>query len=190
MEIPSSINTPTSVTPQSPKKDMSWKTFFLYVVLVVVIRLFIIEPHSVSGSSMVETFHDKDYLFVEKVGYLFKKPSRGDVIVFNPPARSGREDGDRFIKRIIGIPGDVIKITGGQTYINGEPQNESFVLHPSAQPADITLQDGEYFVMGDNRAGSYDSRSWGPITADEIQGRVLLRLYPFDKINVYPGDIK
>ncbi len=168
------------------KKEMSWKTFFLYVVLVIAIRLFVIEPHSVSGSSMTETFHDKDYLFVEKLGYKFSDPKRGDVIVFNPPLVE--RTSDRFIKRVVGVPGDTVKVEGGVTYINGVAQKEPFVTHPSAQPADITLKAGEYFVMGDNRAGSYDSRSWGPITKDEIQGRVLLRLYPFNDIGFYPGN--
>lgn len=168
------------------KKDMSWKTFFLYVVAVFAIRLFVIEPHSVSGSSMTETFHDKDYLFVEKLGYRFTDPERGDVIVFNPPI-ADRTD-DRFIKRVIGVPGDTVKVENGITYVNGEAIEESYVAHTNSQPANITLKANEYFVMGDNRAGSYDSRSWGPIVKDEIQGRVLLRLYPFSDIGFYPGN--
>lgn len=169
-----------------PKKDMSWKTFFLYVMLVVAVRLFVIEPHSVSGSSMTETFHDRDYLFVEKVGYLFTDPKRGDVIVFNPPITDRTED--RFIKRVIGVPGDTVKVENGVTTVNGTTIEEPYVAHTSNQPASVTLKDNQYFVMGDNRAGSYDSRSWGPITKEEIQGRVLIRLYPFGDIGFYPGN--
>ncbi|MEN9604516.1 MAG: signal peptidase [Candidatus Parcubacteria bacterium] len=176
---------PAEIKPQK-KKEMSWKTFFLYVLLVVAIRLFVVEPHSVSGSSMTETFHDKDYLFVEKLSYKFSDPERGDVIVFNPPIVERTDD--RFIKRVIGIPGDTVKVEEGVTYVNGTAQRETFVAHSSTQPASVTLKAGEYFVMGDNRAGSYDSRSWGPITKDEIQGRVLLRLYPFADIGFYPGN--
>lgn len=169
-------------------KDMSWKTFFLYVCLVVIIRLFIIEPHSVSGSSMTETFHDKDYLFVEKISYRFTHPQRGDIVVFNPPLAERSKD--RFIKRVIGIPGDSVRVTSEGTFVNGELVNEPFVDHPGAQTAEVKLKEEEYFVMGDNRAGSYDSRSWGPVREREIQGKVLLRLYPFSDITLYPGYVK
>jgi signal peptidase I len=174
----------TVTTPK--KKDMSWRTFLIYVCVVIAIRLFIVEPHSVSGSSMNETFHDKDYLFVEKLSYLFTKPKRGDVIVFNPPLEDRTKD--RFIKRVIGVPGDEVRVSNGITYVNNIAQTESFVTHKSTQDASAVLKANEYFVMGDNRSGSYDSRSWGPITEDEIKGRVLVRLYPFNAIDLYPGN--
>src|SRR3989344_8848590 len=143
--------TPLEAQKQPKKsKDMSWKTFFLYVCLVVIIRLFVIEPHSVSGSSMIETFHNKDYLFVEKVSYRFSHPKRGDIIVFNPPL--AERENDRFIKRVMGIPGDEVRVTAEGTYINGELVNEPFVTYRGAQTANVKLKDGEYFVMGDNRA--------------------------------------
>ncbi len=184
MDQPATIN-PASTPKTQTKKDMSWRTFFIYVFIVIVIRFFVIEPHSVSGSSMLETFHDKDYLFVEKISYLLTNPKRGDVIVFNPPLED--RTNDRFIKRVIGIPGDSIRVAEGVTYINNIPQTENYVTHPSTITASTTLGTDQYFVMGDNRAGSYDSRSWGPITKSEIKGRVLLRLYPFNKINILPG---
>lgn len=180
------VETQPAEIKQLQKKDMSWKRFALYIVVVIVIRLFVIEPHSVSGSSMDETFHNKDYLFVEKIGYLFTNPKRGDVIVFNPPI--AERAGDRFIKRVIGVPGDAVRVEKGVTYVNNVAIDEPYVTHTSDQAAQITLKDGEYFVMGDNRAGSYDSRSWGPIIKEEIQGRVLLRLYPFEHIGFYPGN--
>lgn len=180
------VETKSAQIKPAQKKDMSWKTFFLYVVLVLAIRVFVIEPHSVSGSSMTETFHDKDYLFVEKLGYHFTNPKQGDVVVFNPPIIERTED--RFIKRVIGVPGDTVKIEDGVTYVNGNALKEDYVAHPNMQTANVTLKADQYFVMGDNRAGSYDSRSWGPITKDEIQGRVLLRLYPFSDIGFYPGN--
>ncbi|MES2985664.1 MAG: signal peptidase I [Patescibacteria group bacterium] len=169
-------------------KDMSWKSFFLYLVLIILFRVFVIEPHSVTGSSMDETFHTSDYVLVDKITYTFSAPKRGDVIVFNPPVESRAED--RFIKRIIGIPGDVIEVTGLETLVNGQKIDETFVTHPSARIAQATLKDDEYFVMGDNRAVSYDSRAWGVLKKEAIQGRVVLRLYPFDQIGVFPGSIK
>ena len=177
-------NIPSPST-SKPKKDMSWRTFFIYLLVVVAIRLFVLEPHSVSGSSMLETFHDNDYLFVEKVSYLFTNPKRGDVIFFNPPLEE--RTSERFIKRVIGVPGDSVRVQDGVTYINNIPQEEPFVTHPSKTSASTILGQDQYFVMGDNRAGSYDSRSWGPITKSEIKGQVLLRLYPFSNINIFPG---
>lgn len=174
---------------ETPKgKDMSWKSFFFYLVLIILFRVYVIEPHSVSGSSMDETFHTKDYVLVDKITYKFSAPDRGDVIVFNPPVEDRTED--RFIKRIIGIPGDTVVVANGQTLVNGNKIDESFVTHPSARPASVTLKADEYFVMGDNREVSYDSRSWGVLKKEHIQGRVILRLFPFNQIDIFPGSIK
>jgi len=168
------------------KKDMSWTNFFLFLAAILLFRVFVLEPHSVSGSSMDNTFKNKDYVLVDKISYRFESPQKGDVIVFNPPAAA--ENTERFIKRIIATPGDVIEVAGGITYINNKPVTEKFVTYTSNKnSAPLTLKDNEYFVMGDNRNVSYDSRYWGPITKDEIQGRVLLRLYPFNNISFLPG---
>lgn len=176
-------------TPETTKsKDMSWKSFFFYLVLIILFRVYVIEPHSVTGSSMDETFHTKDYVLVDKISYEFSKPKRGDVIVFNPPVVDRTED--RFIKRIIGVPGDAVIVTDSETYVNGEKLAEEFVTHKSNRYASSTLKENEYFVMGDNRAVSYDSRSWGVLQKDAIQGRVIMRLFPFNQIDIFPGSIK
>ena len=168
------------------KKEMSWTSFFILLGLIILFRLFVLEPHSVSGSSMDDTFKNKDYVLVDKISYRFKAPQKGDVIVFNPPARA--ENKNRFIKRIIATSGDTVEVKDGITYINNEAMNEKFVIYTSLKdsPA-ITLKDNEFFVMGDNRYVSYDSRYWGPITKDEIQVRVFVRPYPFNKIGFFPG---
>ncbi len=168
------------------KKDMSWTSFFILLAIIMLFRVFVLEPHSVSGSSMDNTFKNKDYVFVDKLTYRFKSPQKGDVIVFNPPKAANNEN--RFIKRIIAIPGDTVEIKDGVTYINKVATKESFVEFTSTKNSDsIILKDNEYFVMGDNRYVSYDSRYWGPIKKDEIQGRVFIRLYPFNKIGLFPG---
>lgn len=172
----------------SKKKDMSWKSFFFYLALILIFRIYIIEPHTVSGTSMDETFHTKDYVLVDKISYDFTQPARGDVIVFNPPVVEAK--GDRFIKRIVGLPGDNVVVSQEGTFINGEKQIEKFVVHPSSRTASVTLGTDEYFVMGDNRAVSYDSRSWGVLKKDAIQGRVVLRLYPFNQIDLMPGALE
>ncbi len=175
-----------NIEPKNHKKDMSWTSFFIFLAAILLFRVFILEPHSVSGSSMDDTFKDNDYVLVDKITYRFAEPQKGDVIVFNPPAAA--QNKDRFIKRIIATPGDTINITNGVTYINDKPIEEKFVIYTSMKDINtVKLKDNEYFVMGDNRYVSYDSRYWGPITKDEIQGRVLFRLYPFNKVSLLPG---
>lgn len=177
----------TQDIPKKIKKDMSWKSFFFYLVLILLFRVYIIEPHSVSGTSMDDTFHTKDYVLVDKISYDFTEPKRGDVIVFNPPIVDRTED--RFIKRIIGIPGDTVVVSDTDTFVNGVKLVEKFVTHQSNRIASTTLGEGEYFVMGDNRAVSYDSRSWGVLKKEHIQGKVVLRLYPFSQIELFPGSL-
>ena len=168
------------------KKDMSWKSFFVFLVFIVLFRLFVLEPHNVSGSSMDNTFKDGDYVLVDKISYRFMNPKAGDVVVFDPPASA--ENTSRFIKRVIATPGKTIIIKENSTYIDNTKVQENFVDYPSQKTSEaITLNKDQYFVMGDNRYVSYDSRYWGPIVKDEIQGRVLIRLYPFNKIVIFPG---
>jgi signal peptidase I len=176
----------TEIIPKLPKKDMSWKSFFLILVLIVLFRLFVLEPHSVSGSSMENTFQNSDYVLVDKLSYRFEAPKKGDVIVFNPPPLA--ENTSRFIKRIIAGPGDAIEVKDGNTYINNVIVPENYIQFKSTKDSTSTvLKADQYFVMGDNRYVSYDSRYWGPIQKNEIQGRVILRLYPFNKIGFFPG---
>lgn len=172
--------------PKNEKKDMSWTSFFILLAFIVFFRVFILEPHTVSGSSMDNTFKNGDYVIVDKISYRFKNPEKGDVVVFNPPAEA--ENTNRFIKRIISKPGEKIEIKDDNTFINNEliPENFIYYKSPKTSPL-INLQEDEYFVMGDNRFASFDSRYWGPVTKEAIEGRVLLRLYPFDKIQVFPG---
>jgi len=168
------------------KKDMSWRSFFLFLAFIILFRLFVLEPHNVSGSSMDNTFKDKDYVLVDKLTYRFKAPEAGDVVVFDPPASA--ENKSRFIKRIVAIPGESIEVKESGTYINDKNTTENFIDYPSNKTSpSVLLKKEEYFVMGDNRYVSFDSRYWGPITRDEIQGRVLMRLYPFNKISLFPG---
>lgn len=179
------VHTTTQDTSKKVKKDMSWKSFFFYLALILLFRVYIIEPHSVSGTSMDNTFHTHDYVLVDKISYDMTEPKRGDVIVFNPPIAD--RTSDRFIKRIIGIPGDTVVVSDTDTFVNGVKQIEKFVTYQSNRNASTTLGTDEYFVMGDNRSVSYDSRSWGVLKKEHIQGRVVLRLYPFNQIGIFPG---
>ena len=171
---------------KSTKKDMSWTSFFVTLAFIIIFRVFVLEPHNVSGNSMDDTFKDGDYVIVDKISYRFKQPIKGDVVVFNPPAEV--ENKSRFIKRIVAEPGENIEVVGGNTYVDKKVIEENYVKYKSPKTApDTLLKDGEYFVMGDNRYVSFDSRYWGPIVKDEIQGRVLIRLYPFNNIQLFPG---
>ena len=164
--------------------------FLLYVMMVVGITFFIItfigQRTYVSGSSMENTLHHGDNLIVDKLTYRFSKPKRYDIIVF--PFRYHEKT--YYIKRIIGLPGETIQIQDGVIWIDGEVLQESYgreVMKNAGLAADmITLGEDEYFVLGDNRNDSTDSRdpSVGVIYKDEIIGRAWLRIWPLDKIGV------
>jgi len=163
------------------------KTVILALVIVVPIRYFIFQPFIVKGMSMSPTLQNGDYLIVDELTYRFRDPARGEVVVFHYP----NDPSERFVKRIIGLPGERIVIRNGRIEIF-EPDgtmrtlNESIYLSniPSNWPGnmEVTLGEDEYFVLGDNRFHSFDSRNWGPVSKKQIIGRVILRAWPFDSL--------
>lgn len=173
-------------------------SFFLDIIETVVIALsvfliiylFLMQPHQVNGQSMVPTFQDKEYLLTDKISYKIGTPERGDMVVFHAPDNAGCPPGGScdFIKRIIAVPGDEVEVVDGQVVVNQVIIQEDY-LSPGTltQPAPyirnrkITLGNDEYFVMGDNRDHSSDSRAWGPIRSDAIVGRVFFRYWPLNK---------
>lgn len=165
---------------------------FALIVLAIVVpfRLFIAQPYIVEGSSMVPTFENGDYLIVDQVSLHLEKPKRGEVIIMRYPNNPKKF----FIKRIIGLPGETIAIEGGKVSIKssgaGTPEElvENYIVYKKVENFSTALKDDEYFVMGDNRAGSSDSRSWGPLPSKNIVGRPLLRLLPLKQIGILPGD--
>jgi len=164
------------------------KTIALIVILAFIIRIFLIQPYIVEGQSMEPSFKDRDYLITEKVTYHFQNPSRGEVIIFHP----SEDSRTNYIKRVIGLPGESVLIRDGSVYINGEPLNEPYIssnegtLLPSGTQMDITLTQDQFFVLGDNRNHSRDSRELGPIPKKNIVSHVWFRLYPFDAIRTFP----
>lgn len=166
------------------------------VIIVKLFQAFIIQPFIVDGASMLDTYHDKEFLLVDKISYRLHSASRGDVVIFrmynsNQSPYSGRY----LIKRVIGLPGETVSVKNGVTTIynkentNGFTLPEPFVTRPDLQKnVYVTLKEDEYFVMGDNRAESYDSRSWGPLKADHLRGEVLVRVLPFKQFGVHPGE--
>lgn len=164
--------------------------FIIIALLIVIpIRVFIIEPFVVSGSSMFPTFHNGDYLIVDKLSYEVGGPSRDDVVIFRYP----KDPSKYFIKRIVGLPGETVDIKGGVVTITNADNKEGFILdepfvkNNSGSEAHLELQSDEYFVMGDNRNASSDSRYWGPVKRNLIVGRAFLRLLPINDIGVLPG---
>ena len=143
---------------EKPKlKSEIWEFFkFAVIALIIVmpIRLWIAQPFIVHGSSMVPTFQDGDYLIIDEISYELRKPERGEVIVFRYP----KNPSQFFIKRIEGLPGETIE--------------------------GVTLASDEYYVLGDNRPASSDSRYWGPVKSSLVVGRALLRLWPVSSIEI------
>lgn len=149
---------------EQKKENSLWEItkFTIFALLIVApIRLWIAKPFIVYGASMEPTLENGDYLIIDEISYRFREPEKGDIIVFHYPLDPSKY----FIKRIIGIPGETLTI-GDQT---------------------INLSQDEYFVMGDNREASSDSRIWGPVPENLVVGRTIVRLWPFNKINILPG---
>ncbi|MBU6214942.1 signal peptidase I [Patescibacteria group bacterium] len=162
---------------------------FLIIIVVIPIRIFVISPFVVDGKSMYPTFDNLDYLIVDELVYDFSAPARGDVIVFRYP----NNPSIFYIKRIIGLPGETVSIDHGNitiTTVAGIKQtlNEPYILNEDVTyTKKITLDPNEYFVMGDNRPNSSDSRYWGPLPSKDIIGRVDLRLLPLSASGFFPG---
>ncbi|MFA6408387.1 MAG: signal peptidase I [Candidatus Paceibacterota bacterium] len=162
---------------------------FLIVVVVIPIRLFVISPFVVDGESMHPTFENLDYLIVDEIVYAFEAPARGDVIVFRYPGNPSVF----FIKRIIGLPGETVSINHGKVAItttDGKSLtlSEPYIVNEDATYTKVTsLNSDEYFVMGDNRPNSSDSRVWGVLPRKNIIGRADLRLLPVTESGFFPG---
>ena len=161
-----------------------WEIFKIVIIallIVIPIRYFIFQPFFVKGQSMEPNFHNGDYLIIDELSYRFSAPERGEVIVFNYPNNPSQ----RYIKRIIGLPEETIKIEDKKVNIlNNDYEfilNESMYLSEFVQtPGNITvsLGENEYFVLGDNRDASFDSRKWGVLPEKDIIGRVIFRAWP------------
>jgi signal peptidase I len=162
---------------------------FLIVVVVIPIRLFIVSPFIVDGASMHPTFENLDYLVINEFIYYFKAPARGDVVVFRYPPNPSVF----YIKRVIGLPSETVSINHGAVMITTAAGEKITLAEPYVVSEDATytknvsLNPGEYFVMGDNRPNSSDSRIWGPLPRKDIVGRVDLRLLQVSRSGFFPG---
>lgn len=155
----------------------------MVAVIAVGVVAFIAQPFRVQGASMAPNFFSGDYVLVDKVSYHFRPLNRGEVIVFKNP----EDESEYFIKRVIGLPGEEVIISEGQVYVNGKLLKEGYLPSDtsSGKPADFILEEDEYFLMGDNRLQSRDSRSWGALKRDEVVGLVRARFWPPNELAVF-----
>ena len=151
------------------------------LVLALIVHLFLAQATIVYGQSMEPNLHPNQRLIVDKLSYRLRPPQRDDIVVVDLPDMD-----EMLVKRIIALPGEMVEVHGGTVYVNGAPIPEPYAhdLTPYDMPP-LTLGPLAYFVMGDNRGNSNDSRSFGPITRDEIVGRVWLRYWPLDKFVLF-----
>lgn len=170
--------------------------FFLEVVqiliisaaIIIPIRYFLIQPFYVKGASMEPSYYDHEYLIIDELSYFFREPMRGEVVVFRYP----RDPDQYFIKRVIGLPGETVEINNEQVVIYNDDYPNGIVLDEDYLAGEITsgkkrttLTAGEYYLLGDNRDASLDSRSFGAVEDGGIVGRVWLRGYPFSRLSIF-----
>jgi len=162
------------------------------IAIVIPIRIFIAQPFIVSGSSMIPTFEDGQYLIIDEISYRLNDPQRDDVVVFRYPNDTKKF----FIKRIIGLPNETVDIKGKEItitnaeYPSGFVLDQSYIKNTAENNTYLELKKDEYFVMGDNRSASSDSRYWGAVPKKLLMGKVFLRLFPISKMGILPGNYK
>lgn len=209
METPQSYQEPTSETnqettpvhdqkPVHPKASQDFwrfgaeliRTAIIVSVLAYGIRAFLIQPFVVEGSSMAPRFQTNDFLIVDKLSYRLHTPSRGDIIVFKYPY----DLQTNYVKRIIGLPGETVKIEDGKVEVINKNNPNGFILTepylsvgnttqilPTSTQNEYTVPEGKYFVLGDNRHASSDSREWGFLPKEDVIGRVFVQAFPFNR---------
>lgn len=186
-DLPPQQTVPPSAQAAQPAKSLLrevLETIGLALVIFLTVRVFVMN-YRVVGHSMVPTIQEGQFLLIDKIGYtLFERPQRGDIIVFNPPNMAGQI----YIKRVIGLPGEVVELRDGRVFINGEPLAEEWqtIPAPAARWGPAQVGKDEVFVLGDNRPGSLDSRYFGMLSRDRIIGRALLCYWPPSAWTIYP----
>jgi signal peptidase I len=200
----------TATTSQNQTKTSSWsgtlffvwdfvKVILIALAIILPIRYFIFQPFIVSGSSMEPNYSNGQYLIIDEISYRFTEPARGDVVVIRYP----KDRKQFFIKRIIGLPGEKVLIDNGRVTIVNDANPEGVTLSEEYLPSQgltfphntaliggkksITLKTDEYFMMGDNRLASSDSRDWGILKRDDMIGKVFVRVLPLSEFMKFEG---
>ncbi len=154
-------------------------------MVAVLVRTFLLESFYIPSGSMENTLLINDRVLVDKIGYHLHSIHHGDIVVFRRPPHLQISDDD-LIKRVIGLPGDVVKASGGSVYVDGRRQSEPYVrstCHGTGNFGPVTVPAGRMFVMGDNRCNSYDSRYFGPISENLVVGQAVLRIWPLSRLS-------
>lgn len=169
------------------------QTIIIAAIAFFIVYVFLLRPYQVSGASMVPNFHDKEHVLTSIITLRFEKPKRGDVIVFQAPNQEKEEFKKDFIKRVIGLPGDIVFINDGFVYVNGKKLDETAYLKEEVKTYagsfmkegdPVTVPQGHYIVLGDNRPFSSDSREWGFIKEEEIVGKSFFVYLPFNQMKL------
>ena len=177
-------------------KEFIWETLkviIISLVIIIPVRYFLIQPFYVKGASMEPNFYDQEYLIIDEISYRFSEPQRGDIVVFRYPY----DRSQYFIKRIVGLPDEIIRLEDGKITIINNQFPDGFVLDESLYlpnvftqgQVDTRLEFNQYYILGDNRSSSLDSRSFGPILRDDIIGRTWIRGWPFNRITVFNNQV-
>lgn len=200
---PTNLRTNSGKPDESPKPEKPesavrafasgvWETLryaLVAAIIIIPIRMYVAQPFVVSGNSMYPTFHNGEYLIVDELSKYVGEYRRGDVVILRYP----NDPSKYFIKRVIGLPGETVTVRSGVVSITSSTQTEPLVLeepyvkNTKSENLSRTLDAEEYFVMGDNRAQSSDSRVWGPVPTRLMDGKALVRLFPFTRIDYKPG---
>ncbi len=165
------------------------KVAVLAGITIALIRYYLFKPFYVKGASMEPNFHEKEYLIIDELSYRFREAVRGEVIVFRYPD----DPKEYFLKRVIGLPGETVKVQGGKVYIFNKENPEGFELNETYLPANLNTEgertskvgENQLFVLGDNRPNSFDSRRFGPIDQSLVVGRAWLRGWPLNKLAIF-----
>ncbi len=160
-----------------------FQTALISLAIFLFVYIFLVQPHRVKGESMSPNFEDGELLLTEKVSYRFSDPKRGDIVVFQAPVGMDVD----FIKRIVGLPGETVEIKNGAVFINGDKLDEPYMKVQVQGDEEVKLDGEQYFVMGDNRGASSDSRVFGPIKRGSLRGRVWFVYWPILKDVKYAG---
>lgn len=164
------------------------KSFDMVLITGLIFRAFVLQPFIVDGASMEPNFQNNEAILVDKLTFKIRPPHRGEVVIFRAPGQPTED----YIKRIIAFPGETVKIESGQVYINGHlfdetyinDKNQTYIDNDKSEILNKTLGNNEYFVMGDNRLHSSDSREWGILPKINLVGRALISVYPISEAGI------
>lgn len=161
----------------------------LALAIILPVRYFLVQPFIVKGVSMEPNFEDGEYLIIDELTFHFREPERGEIVVFHPPSSDEKQF---YIKRVIGLPGETVEVNDGKVTIynasnpNGFTLTEPYLDSYTTGRDKETLGEGEYYLMGDNRDASFDSRAFGPVPRTNFTGRVWVRGLPLEKMSSFP----